>query len=104
MLKLILKLVDAISHLDKFHYLFRSNAFFFSKSEQFEKVSHAILYFLVYCNKLVHSSHIPVLTIELLYLWSWKVQFGSYFQRAFSFIKQFVCFDIWNDSALFMLY
>src|SRR5215207_9425551 len=104
MLKFFLKSVDVISHFDKIYYLLRSWSFFLSKSEQFEKVSHAILNLLVNCNKLVHSPQIPVLNIVLLYLWSWKVQFGSYFQRAFSFIKQLICLNIWNDSVLLTLY
>jgi len=46
---------------------------------------------------------LSVLNIELVYLWSWKVQFGSYFQRTFSFIKQLVCFDVWKEVAMTIL-
>jgi hypothetical protein len=58
--------VNAIGHLDKFHYLFRSKTFFLSKSEQLKKISYTILYFLVYDNELVHSPQIPVLNVEPL--------------------------------------
>ena len=49
-----------------------------AKSEQLEKISHAIMHFLVYCDKLVHSHPVPGLQRRTAVLASWKVRLGRF--------------------------
>jgi hypothetical protein len=49
-----------------------------AKSGQLEKISHAIMHFLVYCDKLVHSHPVPGLQRRTAVPASWKVRLGGF--------------------------